>query len=149
MTRETPTPGDRISRSDRAAQVSQPIREAIIEEAQNNDWAEQRAQPTKLRIGPYSLVLTCSACPEQYDVFLGDEQVGYLRLRHGSFRADTPHCGGETVYRAEPVGDGIFETAERERYLIEAVEAIDAWRGRRGCGPSSDAGRQPEPRERV
>ena len=26
---------------------------------------------------------TSSACPEQYDVFKGGKQVGYIRLRHG------------------------------------------------------------------
>ena len=26
---------------------------------------------------------TCAAYPEQYDVWKGDEQVGYVRLRHG------------------------------------------------------------------
>ena len=39
-------------------------------------------------INGYRLILTCGACPEQYDVFDGDRQVGYLRLRHGHFRAD-------------------------------------------------------------
>jgi len=71
------------------------------------------------------LVLTCPACPEQYDVF--DEsgrQVGYLRLRHGFFRADYPDVGGETVYTDDPEGDGIFLDTERERYLTEAVRAI-------------------------
>ena len=32
------------------------------------------------------LIQTCGACPEQYDAFIGEEQVGYLRLRHGYFR---------------------------------------------------------------
>ena len=36
--------------------------------------------------------MTCFACPEQYDVFLDGEQVGYLRLKHGVFRCDYPAC---------------------------------------------------------
>lgn len=28
------------------------------------------------------LVKTCEACPEQYDAYLGEKRVGYLRLRH-------------------------------------------------------------------
>lgn len=73
----------------------------------------------------YRLERTCFACPEQYDVFDKDGvQCGYLRLRHGSFRADYPDCGGETVYRAEPKGDGIFDDDEREFYLNEAIKAI-------------------------
>lgn len=67
------------------------------------------------------LELTCGACPEQYDVY---KQVGYLRLRHGEFRVDFPDCGGETIYEAEPKGDGIFEGVERMKYLSEAMKAI-------------------------
>jgi hypothetical protein len=70
---------------------------------------------------------TCGACPEQYDAFIGEEQVGYLRLRHGGFRVDAPDCGGETIYYAEPKGDGIFESNERQFYLNEAKEAIIKW----------------------
>lgn len=70
------------------------------------------------------LVQTSTACPEQYDVFLGDERVGYLRLRHGVFRADYPDCGGETVYEAEPEGDGCFVDAERDFHLTQAVTAL-------------------------
>ena len=74
----------------------------------------------------YKLVQTCGACPEQYDVFAEDKQVGYLRLRHGGFRASVPDHGGETVYSASPEGDGIFMNDERVRYLTEAVLAIQA-----------------------
>lgn len=78
-----------------------------------------------LHIGGLRLVCTCGACPEQYDVFskTGDK-VGYLRLRHGHFRADVPDAGDETVYEAHPKGDGVFEPEERMQYLTEAVEAI-------------------------
>lgn len=67
---------------------------------------------------------TCFACPEQYDVELDGVHIGYLRLRHGTFRADYPDCGGETVYVAEPQGDGVFEDDEREHYLTEAVQKL-------------------------
>lgn len=70
------------------------------------------------------LKMTCSACPEQYDAFLWGKQVGYLRLRHGSFRVDYPDCGDETIYTAEPEGDGSFEDHERDKYLRFAVKAI-------------------------
>ena len=73
---------------------------------------------------------TCLACPEQYDAFLDGKQVGYLRLRHGSFRVDVPDCGGETVYRANPQGDGIFDEGERDHYLTEAKAAILDWLSR-------------------
>lgn len=84
-------------------------------------------------IGGLRLVCTCSACPEQYDVFDANrQQVGYLRLRHGRFRADVPDCGGETVYEATPRGDGLFEADERARYLSEAVAAIVKARSEQG-----------------
>lgn len=77
-------------------------------------------------IGGYDLFKTCSACPEQYDVFRGDERVGYLRLRHGYFYASVPDVSGRIVYEAEPQGDGCFEPDERDPYLAEAIAAIDA-----------------------
>lgn len=70
------------------------------------------------------IVQTCAACPEQYEVFLGDQQIGYLRLRHGTFRADYPDCGGLTVYEIEALGDGVFEPLEREPHMLLAVRAL-------------------------
>lgn len=80
----------------------------------------------EFKYGPYTLVLTCSACPEQYDVYNEDKQiVGYLRLRHGKFRCDAPSTFGETVYSANPKGDGCFNDDEREYYLREAMGALE------------------------
>lgn len=70
------------------------------------------------------LVCTCGACPEQYNAFIDGKQVGYLRLRHGYFRVDYPECNGETIYTANPDGDGIFTDTERDYYLAEAKRAI-------------------------
>ncbi len=78
-----------------------------------------------MEINGYKLDMTCGACPEQYDVYKDNKLVGYLRLRHGYFRADYPDCGCETVYTAQPDGDGIFEDDEREHFLTEAINAID------------------------
>jgi hypothetical protein len=80
-----------------------------------------------MEIDGLNLIRTCYACPEQYDVLDKDHNVvGYLRLRHGIFRVDFPHCGGETIYRAVPKGDGIFESDERDFFLGKAIEAIKA-----------------------
>ena len=81
------------------------------------------------KINGYELIMTCGACPEQYDVMKDGEVVGYLRLRHGYFYASCPDVRGKTVYEAEPRGDGIFEDDERQHYLTEAVAAIDKHRG--------------------
>lgn len=73
------------------------------------------------------LVKTCDACPEQYEAFCGQELVGYLRLRHGSFRVECPDAGGEIVYKADTKGDGRFTDAERPEHLNAALGAIEAW----------------------
>lgn len=93
-----------------------------------NDVVKKHKMHEKpVMIHGYRLELTCGACPEQYDVYAGDEMVAYLRLRHGCFRVDVPDCGGETIYTASPQGDGIFTRKERVRYLTEAVLAIQEY----------------------
>ena len=96
-----------------------------LEEAQdcaNKKW------PVDREINGYKLVCTCPACPEQYDVFAQDgKKAGYLRLRHGTFRADAPCCGGHTVYSSLPRGHGMFDDNEREMELTNAVVAIQDW----------------------
>lgn len=83
------------------------------------DW------PSEREVGGFRLVCTSMACPEQYDVFgPSGNKVGYLRLRHGRFRADVPDCGGETVYSSLTKGDGTFFEDERDGELKRAVEAI-------------------------
>lgn len=71
--------------------------------------------------------MTCGACPEQYDVFLGEEQVGYVRLRHGFMAVACPDYGGKTVYEANPKGDGCFDADERDYFLRHAAKAILDW----------------------
>lgn len=68
--------------------------------------------------------LTCEACPEQYEIFKERKQVAYFRLRHGEFRVDYPDCGDETIYEAEPNGEGIFEPNERLVYLAKAMREV-------------------------
>lgn len=68
-----------------------------------------------------TLVETCSACPEQYDAYLDGKKIGYLRLRHGYFRAEH---NGTTVYSTETLGDGIFDSSEKGKHLKKAKKAI-------------------------
>lgn len=68
--------------------------------------------------------MTCPACPEQYEVFKNEKQVAYFRLRHGEFRVDYPTCGEETIFEAEPNGDGIFDDNERLVYLSKAMRQV-------------------------
>lgn len=67
------------------------------------------------------LVITCDACPEQYDVFHNGEQIGYLRLRHGYFAARYGGVNGPTVYESDAKGDGSFNDGEREYHLVRSV----------------------------
>lgn len=86
---------------------------------------DQSVWPADTEIDGFKLVCTCPACPEQYDVFdATGTQVGYLRLRHGYFRADYPDHYGETVYESRPKGDGIFNDSERVPELTKAINAI-------------------------
>ena len=64
---------------------------------------------------------TCDACPEQYDVFKDEKQVGYVRLRWGNLTVESPDCGGDLVYE-HYFGDawkGCFDDDnERNKYLL-------------------------------
>lgn len=93
----------------------------------DSDYDGYSPSDSDVVIGRYRLVCTCGACPEQYDVFdeVTKKQVGYLRLRHGYFRADIDNCGGETVYEAHTRGDGIFDEDERLPQLTAAITALE------------------------
>jgi hypothetical protein len=70
------------------------------------------------------LVQTCYACPEQYEAYLDDKEIGYLRLRHGRFYCE--YLPTRTiVYQVEPYGDGIFDDNERNYHLNRACEALE------------------------
>lgn len=72
--------------------------------------------------------LTCSMCPEQYEVFDGTKQVGYVRLRWGCFRVDYPDCAEEELLSLELDGEqGCFDSDDqRLAYLTKAALAIRA-----------------------
>ena len=82
--------------------------------------------------GKIRFVQTCYACPEQYDGYLDDEMVAYLRLRHGFFYVAAPDVSGERIYEAYPVdSDGHFSSPEeRDRHLRFAADAILKWDAR-------------------
>jgi hypothetical protein len=88
------------------------------------EWMAEAEEETVRDLTDYSLELTCGACPEQYDVYRGEDRVAYFRLRHGYFYAQCPWVGGETVYEAYPKGDGCFHADEQEYYLTRALEAV-------------------------
>ena len=67
---------------------------------------------------------TCSACPEQYDVFRANgELCGYVRLRWGVLRADYPNIDGDSIY-IENFGDdfkGCFDSEEERQEYISKI----------------------------
>lgn len=76
------------------------------------------------------LVLTSVAHPEQYDVFEGNKEVGYIRLRDNIFRVDYPihhmELNGKTIFELKIKGNGTFiNRAERKKYLTKAVDLIN------------------------
>lgn len=74
-----------------------------------------------------NFVETCGACPEQYDVFKGGRQVGYVHLRRGTVTCYFPDCRGDTIYSHsfDDEWKGFFEDPdERETYLNRIATAI-------------------------
>lgn len=69
--------------------------------------------------------LTCESHPEQYNVYLGDRQVGYVRVRHGHLSVECPECNGQQVLGADIAGDGEFEPWERDYWLRRAAIAVE------------------------
>lgn len=67
---------------------------------------------------------TCSACPEQYDVFDGNDNiVGCVRLRWGGLICEYPDVDGKLIYEAS-VGDGWCGNFENESQRIRHLNNI-------------------------
>lgn len=67
---------------------------------------------------------TCSACPEQYDVFYNDRMVGYVRLRWGHLTAEYPACDGETIFEYTFENDdlkGCFDSNEERMIYLNMI----------------------------
>ena len=88
----------------------------------------KKSEDLPFELDGYRLECTCHACPEQYDVYYAGDKVGYLRLRHGVFTAETPDCLDELVYVSHTKGDGRFHNSERVPELKRAIRAIRKFR---------------------
>lgn len=73
------------------------------------------------------LVKTCDCSPEQYDAYIGDMKVGYIRCRWGQVTVECPSVGGEVVYKSMTEGYGSFTDDERYTHLSAASRAIELW----------------------
>ena len=81
-----------------------------------------------MKLGNYEFKQTCSACPEQYDVFDKEGgQVSYVRLRWGSLYAACPDVDGTIVYSADIGNDNGCFRSDKERFyhLRKIAERIE------------------------
>lgn len=81
-----------------------------------------------MKIKGLDFLLTCEACPEQYDVFdSNDNIVGYVRLRWGFLTCEYPNVGGECIYITN-IGNewsGRFENEkQRMKHLNNIADKI-------------------------
>lgn len=80
----------------------------------------------------YTFYSTCSACPEQYDVFHEDsidedDILAYVRLRWGNLWATCPDVGGKVIYFKdfdEDYKGGFDSEEERVGHLQQIAKAI-------------------------
>jgi len=86
-------------------------------------------------------ICTCSACPEQYDVFDKDENmVGYVRIIGGRFSVRCPDCLDDSVYESRdfhPLQGRFDDEDQRVKFLNIAACYINEWRSA-GNQPFSD-----------
>lgn len=121
----TVLPLERILASKRAA--NRPKDQAAIYQIESTLKILDELEAEAKVVDALELVLTCSACPEQYDAMFDGRLVGYLRLRHGEFTVTCPDVDGQIVLDARPRGDGSFDDDERDDYLRRAKAAIASW----------------------
>lgn len=79
-----------------------------------------------MKFEEFEFVKTCDACPEQYDVFKGDVEIGWVRLRYGSLSA---HYMGRVIY-AHYFDDeykGEFSSDDEREHFLEVIAKEIAW----------------------
>lgn len=82
-------------------------------------------QSTTLNVNNYALIQTWHSAPEQYEVFKGGKNVGYLRLKYGTLRVFYPGVTGNQIASFETKGYSSFEEEEKTEFLEKAVAEID------------------------
>lgn len=75
--------------------------------------------------------LTCGGCPEQYDVFMDNKQVSYVRLRHGWLYVSDPSMDNiwwqiDDTDDVNPQleGDGNFDSPEERYYFLNKIADV-------------------------
>ncbi|KRA41681.1 hypothetical protein [Devosia sp. Root635] len=78
----------------------------------------------KLSVSGLRMERTCSAAPEQYEIFRGDDAAGYIRVRWSRFTVDYPSAGDEILFDGSTDGFAAFTDSERDSYLLMAIDLI-------------------------
>lgn len=77
-----------------------------------------------MEIKGLKFVMTCGACPEQYDVFdKNGKMVGYVRLRWGRLLCRYQDVFGGIIYHAD-IGDGWTGEFENEEQRMHHLNMI-------------------------
>lgn len=79
-----------------------------------------------IRFEDFEFVKTCDACPEQYDIFKGHIEVGWVRLRYGTLSA---YYMGGLIYSREFDDEykGEFSSDEEREHFLEVIAKEVAW----------------------
>jgi hypothetical protein len=88
------------------------------------EW-NYKDSPPDFTFGDYRWVCTCSAFPEQYEVFYKEKQVAYVRLRYGVLRAYVPDVANGNllfVTNFENQYQGDFMSEERRNFWIDFIQ---------------------------
>lgn len=98
--------------------------------SREDDWTtlmlQKRSNFTNavFMLNQMTFIQTCSACPEQYDVYNKNcREIGYIRLRYGMLRAD---YYGKTVY-SHDFGDGYkgtFDNKDEQQHYLKKIATI-------------------------
>ena len=92
-----------------------------IESQTGRGWAKD-----EYTIDGVKFTRTCMACPEQYDVTKGGQEIGYVRLRHGILNAEYTYGDKDEFVYARRYEDarGRFESDDERKVVLQRIANI-------------------------
>lgn len=97
-------------------------------EDNDNSMENTQTETYNMNVNDLEFIMTCGACPEQYDVFYDKKQVAYIRLRWGYLTVSCPDYGGTCIYESNAGANswsGCFEDdIERMKHMKKIRQAI-------------------------
>lgn len=73
----------------------------------------------------FQWVLTCYACPVQFDIYQHDDKIAYFRFRHGVltiYNYDGDEIGDNLIYLDETTYEGSYLSQEEFDEIVPIVE---------------------------